>query len=182
MAKTIVPAKVRSARRTVSYYGRNCIYCGEIAEALDHIPPVSSYSFRRTAHILYRTNFRAVPTCDHCNAMLSNIGIYTINGRANYLLGKFSGRYSKLFEQGIFNEFELREMGRCLRDKAIASMGKHATIIDRMRHMKIIAAMADFYPIHYWDTVHTEGNWPIPPCTEARNEFVRVRERVKHVR
>lgn len=182
MAKIIVPAKACSVRRTVSYYGRNCVYCGEIAESLDHVPPVSSYSLRRMACLLYRTNYRAVPACSHCNAVLSNFGIYTINGRAKYLLETFSKRYQKLFQQGIFTEAELRDMGRCLRDKAMASMGKHATIIDRMRHMKIIAAMDDFYPIHYWDTASENGGWPIPPCTEAREMFVTTRERVKHVK
>ena len=83
--------------------GNLCVYCGEWAEVLDHVPPISA------AH-LYKAGHIKVPACKSCNKFLSGAIILSIKDRKKYIIEKILKKRKKSLRIPNWEEEELCEI------------------------------------------------------------------------
>ncbi len=100
-----------------------CIYCNnDFATDLDHTIPYSFYSLDYKGGRKKASHNDPVPmvdSCKECNILLSNKLIPEINDRKKYLLNKYKSRYKKLLSTPYWDEDELEELDKDLRNKLI---------------------------------------------------------------
>lgn len=87
----------------IETYDNVCIYCGNQANVLDHVPPVSCAQLYKSGHI-------RVPACKSCNKHLYNLDIPRINDRKKYLLEKFLKKYKKHLDMPKWHDDEIDEL------------------------------------------------------------------------
>lgn len=89
-----------------------CIYCGEIAEARDHVVPVS---YSQTSR--YYRRGTTVPSCAECNNLLGSISYHTVEERTQYLFKRYTEKFKDLLQLCLWSEAEINELGTNLQCK-----------------------------------------------------------------
>lgn len=97
--------------------GRLCVYCGQSAEAKDHVPAVSTaWAFGTDYFRSQGIPLLVYPSCQECNATL---GAYSrrfdLRGRAAYVYEKYRKKYDRVMNQREWEDEELEELDYSLR-------------------------------------------------------------------
>lgn len=112
----------RRYRLVESHYKRlpgdwsNCVYCGDIADTADHVPPMK----RVWAHgVDYYTqqgfDIVKAPCCRECNSVLGDRDLPTIEERAIHMYAAIQKRYKPILACPEWDIEELDELDYSLR-------------------------------------------------------------------
>lgn len=112
----------RSRKQNIARYGQiyapfkppghwrdsSCVYCGNIANERDHIPPLSWIAALGQEYFESRRLMTVwVPACKECNASLGSKKLFTIKERTVFLLGYYLKKYEKLMRAEVWEDYEI---------------------------------------------------------------------------
>ena len=106
----------------------DCIYCGQHATQVDHVPALDTVESYGERHFIgYR--FVTVPCCPECNSALGSKPLATVKLRAAVLLGHYADKYSKLLLNPVWKE-ELYDLEGRLREY-VQTAQDHKLLVER---------------------------------------------------
>lgn len=89
----------------------SCVYCGNVAQTKDHIPPLAwmealgpSYFDERRLLIVW------VPSCKECNTALRDNKLFSIKERTGYLIDYYMKRYNRLATVPVWTQEQINEL------------------------------------------------------------------------
>jgi 5-methylcytosine-specific restriction endonuclease McrA len=97
---------------------RQCVYCGDVADTLEHIPPRSVRNHKLALYIKFKT----VHSCFECNNLLGNRLPWDLDGRKEKIKEILAKRYKKALKFQDWTELELQEVSETMRKEIIISM------------------------------------------------------------
>lgn len=112
--------------------GLTCFYCGEIANARDHITPVACEGAR-----IFKGK-ETVNACNECNNFLGANAPYNLYDRLKLLEAKMIQRYKLDKSVPEWAEEELNELGTNLRSHVRGWQAKRHRAQDRLLHLRAI--------------------------------------------
>ena len=121
-----------------------CYYCGDPANTVDHIPPLSAVDTRKTDD--WRKDgfkFLKVRCCSACNSSLGPKWLFRPLDRAKYIEERLIRKYER--EANLWSEEEIKEMGpefqRTIRAKKKAAV----LLLERLRaaQWRVLREQAD---------------------------------------
>lgn len=121
-------------KRSASVPNDVCFYCGEAAQAGDHVPPLSVVE-KMGADRFVGTRFVILPACNECNSKLSNKPITDPKNRAFYLLGDYIVLYSNLLLLPDWHE-ELYDLNGNLRQYVQDAQDQKLRLERRIAHLE----------------------------------------------
>jgi hypothetical protein len=129
-----------------------CVYCGDFNQCRDHVTPISVES-------VYREYNRAttVDCCNQCNALAGDRWASTIIEKAEYLLGRYTIRYSKLLREPDWCDEEIQELSGNLREKVRARENLRRLVRLKLENLQISALGYVPTPIHNVLKFYFEG-------------------------
>lgn len=125
-----------------------CTYCGILANALDHIIPVS-YDYVSRKNAKYSKEL-TVPCCNECNIILSDKWLPTIGERAGYLIEKYNSKYSKILSKPDWEDWEIEDLGGTLKMMVVSNMRKKKDIQERLSFMLNVYNQSGLTPDDIW--------------------------------
>lgn len=85
-----------------------CFYCGDVAESIDHCPPLSWCDAKQIKWFEEKKiKFYLVRCCNQCNQKLSNKPFFTLEERAEFVKQYLQDKLSKFV---VWDEEEIKEM------------------------------------------------------------------------
>jgi hypothetical protein len=108
---------------------RECLYCGDLQECFDHVPPVS---------LAYRCegSFVLVPSCKNCNSYLSNFPSYKLSSRRKIILDRLLVRRKNILVTPDWDKDELGKMGKDMQKYIKKCIFKRNLIRNRIDHLE----------------------------------------------
>ena len=117
--------KVRNRKRDVEetkiFYKRKfrwfnrCVYCGENAEQLDHVFPVSVASTINLNFVSARKELKQglnlVPSCEDCNRIATNKIFVSILEKRKYIQKKIREKNKNILKKVVWDEEDLEDVG-----------------------------------------------------------------------
>lgn len=88
----------------ISLYGKDCYYCGQYADTVDHVPAVNMIKFYTNYYKIL------VKACRECNFCLSDRMLPTLISRLEFLHKKYRIRYARLLKMPRWDDEELMEL------------------------------------------------------------------------
>lgn len=127
---------------TEGYY---CFYCGDPAEGLDHVPPISMidtmpYEKRKKDRIPAVT----VACCSECNSALSSRRLSTVDDRLMFLESYYDAKFKK--QNAMWSEEEISELGFSLQKTVRAKQEKLQRYIHKIRGIQRRHTMVETHP------------------------------------
>lgn len=125
-----------------------CVYCGDIPNELDHVPPISWAYALGHKHMVeeYNAPFIKVPSCPECNRFLSDKKYFTLKERKQYIAAKLRENFRKLRENPSWTIEDIAEMDGRLREY-VENMANYRLHIER----RIDWAESDISIAYYYD-------------------------------
>ena len=88
-----------------------CIYCGELSQSLDHIPPLNIFKFCTLVELRERgILLLIVPACKECNSLLLDKEILSLQERKKYIRLKLVERNIDLLNMPKWTLEELQHL------------------------------------------------------------------------
>lgn len=123
------------------YYSRppeirgDCYYCGEFADTIEHVPPVSRIEERSIAEWKASgIDIFTVRCCSHCNSMLGAKRLLTIEERLAYIENQLTKKYER--ESKLWSASEIAEMSPEFRRTITARQNKKIQLLERIRNVQ----------------------------------------------
>lgn len=117
-------------------YGEGvCVYCGETATTLDHVPPLSYAAsiMDILPNLPKRPRFTIWPACRDCNCRLSGFLLSGLRERRREIRARLSRKYRRLLGEYDWSDEELARFGRNLRSAIEHMEHKRRRIVSRLR-------------------------------------------------
>lgn len=112
-----------------------CAYCGDWANTLDHVIPISYLSSSDRNKIAnYSDDSNLVEACRECNCLASNMVFDSIDEKRAYIQEKLEMRYARLIKMPIWTREEIKEMGWKFRNELKLSALAKKWIINRINY------------------------------------------------
>lgn len=96
--------------RETGRYGDPCSYCGQVADTLDHIPPLLRVEMLTAAGQECDGPYVKVPACIECNSALTSLNKMTLKERRAHVRGYLRKKYKKFLKIPNWDEDELAEV------------------------------------------------------------------------
>lgn len=120
-----------------------CTYCGStISITRDHVIPVSwsrpsrDYSAGDT-----------VKCCSECNSTLGDVCAFSVETRAQFLIGSYIKKYRKIFKLPEWSDSDMEGMDETLKSTIKASMFEREFIVRRMSHLTAVVGSGDLFEV-----------------------------------
>jgi hypothetical protein len=115
-------AEALEARYKWFHRGDKCYYCGDLADTVDHCPPLD-IAYSRGVDDLSANGVALVKVrcCRECNSILGNRSLLTTESRTDYLYQKIVKRYGQYLRTGEWDWEDLAELGPNLRSAIVNS-------------------------------------------------------------
>lgn len=97
-------------------WSNRCVYCGNLANTLDHVLPVSvaaRVNIKSRRHM--KQGLNRVPCCGECNRLANNEVFFSIREKRAYIQEKIRFKYRDILKVTIWEPEELDELGPTLR-------------------------------------------------------------------
>jgi 5-methylcytosine-specific restriction endonuclease McrA len=120
-------------RRSIALAEYICVYCGQIGDTIDHVPPTSARNKLRWLGLLHTVEQVEVRACRECNSALSDQGYWTVRERKRYIKGWLQRRYARFLNIPEWTPDELLELGRGLQDMVVGGIHMQNRIIRRLK-------------------------------------------------
>lgn len=133
-------------RRHFISEGYYCFYCGQNAQALDHVPPLAlmdslPYETRKNKKI----PCSLLPVCNQCNSALLARNLCYVADRLLYLESYYEAKLKKA--TSFWSEGELQELGRGLQDYIKAKQEINHEIIMKIRSIQMRQIKTETFPV-----------------------------------
>jgi len=129
---------------TEGYY---CFYCGDPAQALDHVPPLTMMDVIGPEKIKKDRIPRAlVPCCTECNSALGNRQLMTVFDRLLYLESYYEAFFKQ--QKAMWSDEEIDELGPSLREFVRHKQDKLDRYIDKIRAIQLRQLKPETYPVY----------------------------------
>lgn len=93
-----------------------CVYCGNVAETQDHVPPLDWVYCLGTSYFgSAGIRLLLVPACGECNVELGPRKLFTIKDRTRWLIGRYEKKYERFTKGLIWDMEDVDELGRGLK-------------------------------------------------------------------
>jgi hypothetical protein len=103
-----------------------CMYCGEVADTLDHLLP-EPYTGP-----IGRAQVETVPACRQCNSILGPSVIQGIEARREFVHERLRSKNKALLAMQPFTDEDLAELGPTLRRQVRADMRRQRRLMARL--------------------------------------------------
>lgn len=125
--------------------GYYCFYCGDPAEGLDHVPPISlmdsmPYEQRKRARIPAVT----LACCSECNNALSSRRLIVVDERLDFLESFYDAKFKK--QSTMWSEDEIAELGPSLQSSVRARQEQLQRYIHKIRGIQRRARLIETHP------------------------------------
>jgi len=87
-----------------------CVYCGVIANSVDHVPPRAIRERLVALGLALRYPFVEVPACRECNSVLGARAGWTVSDRRRYVKQALKRRYASVLRIPDWSDTELAQM------------------------------------------------------------------------
>lgn len=122
----------------------HCTYCGDYAQARDHVVPVSvNYVFRN-----YREGETA-PCCRECNSVAGNHWPDSLCDKALFLMRKYEIRYKKALGCPEWHPLQINELGGMLKSYVQSMQNKRRLAVAKIRNLDLVAQGYKAEPIDF---------------------------------
>lgn len=111
-----------------------CVYCGELADTVEHCPPVSIVGPEIEER--YKDLLLLVPACNECNAALGNRYLLTLEDRAEWLVSYYKRKYKKFNRAVAWDDDELEELTGGLKDYVGGCQTEYERIRTRLEALR----------------------------------------------
>ena len=122
---------------------RQCIYCGEPADTLDHVPPKTRVYDYRSLNLIKEYYFK-VYCCKECNNLLSDTLQDCLFDRIEVLKAKLYRRYRRYLKIPEWEAEELAELGKTLKEEVLSAIRLRDAIEYRLDYSGGQQILADF--------------------------------------
>ena len=107
---------------------KTCVYCGEPAQCLDHVFPLSLSAkldmHRSVVQCELRGGLYRVPSCNECNGLAGDEPFTSILGKRRFIQARLREKYRGSTKRVLWDYDELMELGPTLRSKIVSDMHK----------------------------------------------------------
>lgn len=117
--------------RSVEY---SCVYCGLLADSVDHVPPRSVRQTLVDLGIAGRYPFVEVRCCRQCNSALGDRSLWTVLQRKAWIKKWLRRHYQKYLNIPDWTELELARLGADLRQHTEHGLAVRALIRYRLAY------------------------------------------------
>lgn len=115
---------------SVHYLGFiECTYCGEAADTMDHVPPISRVDDYRALNMKHELYLK-VACCKSCNSRLGNSLQNTLLDRISVAKSFLEKKYKKELKVAVFTKDELKEFSGTLKRDIIRAMERREYLLD----------------------------------------------------
>lgn len=127
---------------TEGYY---CFYCGDPAEGLDHVPPLSlidtmPYERRKASRI----PATLVACCSECNSALNNRRLVNVEERLEFLESYYDAKFKT--QNAMWTEEEIQELGPSLQNSVRCRQEKLQRYVHKIRAIQRRHMMTETHP------------------------------------
>lgn len=123
-----------------------CFYCGDDAQTLDHVPPLSWVeTYSPETWRSHGVPFVLLHVCHDCNSRLSNKPLFTAYERTQALEAKLSALYDR--KASLWSDYEIAEMGPSFRASLIEHKAAVRRLADRIRHLQWRLLQHESFPV-----------------------------------
>lgn len=124
-------------RRIDPFDGR-CVYCGQRASTVDHVPPLESvYGMGSDWYVKRGVRFIKVPACGECNSLLGSRPLETVRERQVFIERQLDKRYEELLTRPKWRLDELEETKGGLQQYLVDQEAKRHWIESRMEWARL---------------------------------------------
>jgi len=120
-------------RKSIALAEWVCLYCGEIGDSVDHVPPSSTRPAIIELGLRHEYPFVEVRACRECNSALSDQGFWTTAERKRYMKRWIVNRYARILGMPEWAPEELLDLGYNLSIHVLTSVYKKQRIERRLR-------------------------------------------------
>lgn len=132
-------------KRHFTAEGYYCFYCGDPADTLDHVPPLSSMDILDKAkRKKERIPAALVPCCSECNGALGSRQLWTVFDRLMYLESYYDAYFKK--QAMMWTEEEINDLGPSLRESVRHRQDKLERYRDKIRAIQLRQLKPETYP------------------------------------
>jgi hypothetical protein len=119
-----------------------CVYCGDPSTDRDHL-----ISCSWEGHRSYVNQDKLVRACKWCNSLLSAVPIFSVPGRAHYLIGRYETKFNKVLKRPYHTEDEIIQTSNNIRILLAHSNEEKRWINQKISNLKRVWNGFDPLPI-----------------------------------
>jgi len=128
-----------------------CVYCGEPADTLDHVPPLSRVDDYRALGV-HRERYLLVKSCKPCNVALGDSLQNDVLERIEVIKRRLRKKLGRRDTGYVWSDDDLTELGPNLRSHVGSAMRKTESLVRRIDYRGGLRAPLGF--IHDTQTNH----------------------------
>lgn len=107
-----------------------CFYCGQYADTVDHVPPISLFNF-------YSNYYRVLlKSCGECNSALGGKFLPTPLVRVEFLIKKYKKRYRKILCLPSWHKEEINDLSGSLKKYIESQINMKALTVERLKYLE----------------------------------------------
>lgn len=130
-----------SERSDTAFRYAMCVYCGDPADTVDHVPPLSRVDDYRSLGPC-RERYLLVKSCSPCNAPLGDSVQASLLERVEYLKERLSARLPK--RRARWTEEDIQRLGRNLRSLVASQVDKQTKLEARISYVGGLRALLGY--------------------------------------
>jgi hypothetical protein len=111
-----------------------CVYCGELADTMEHCPPVSLVG--PDIEERYKDRLILVPACHECNSALGDRYLLTLENRADFLVSFYKKKYKKFDRVVAWDLEELEELDGGLQQYVRGCQNEYLRLRERLQNLR----------------------------------------------
>lgn len=120
-------------RKSIALAEWICLYCGEVGDTIDHVPPTSTRPTIIEMGLRHVYPFIEVRACRECNCALGDQGFWTTLERKRYMKRWIVRRYARILGMPEWAPEELLDLGPNLATHVCSGVYKKQVIERRLR-------------------------------------------------
>ena len=109
--------------------GNYCIYCGDLADVYDHVPPICYVPVSGENCFKY-------PSCKECNHILGTYSNINIDKRRKLIFDRTRKKHKKTLQVPHWEESELNSLDSQLANFIILSIAKKKHLLERLDKLR----------------------------------------------
>lgn len=110
-----------------------CTYCGDTAQTIDHVIPVSFFDGKIVRSAALRGKGVRTYACSDCNCMLSNKYFESFRERCKYVNQGIERRFKRVLNMPVWTDEEFKELGKNIRSRLAEKLNLKALVLERIR-------------------------------------------------
>lgn len=131
-----------------------CAYCGQGANARDHVVPVCWNSAAANRKGVDHSENQVIPVCNECNSILGGQAIFSIAERADYLATRLAVKYRKVLSAPVWTDEDLDQLSGMLKKHIKAKQSERLLVLDRIRRCVFAARLPSLKIEDIWAAHH----------------------------